>query len=337
MQPEWLHRSSAKWTGLIAGLVLLLLCVAASILFGVHSTNWREVVEAFTSFNGSNEHIIVRDVRVPRALIAAFVGGSLGICGVLLQSLTKNPLADAGIFGINAGASLLVVASFVLLGVSSLASFTWIAFLGAAVSCLFVFILGSAGRQGLTPLKITLAGAAITAFCSSLTNGMLIISGRAMEEVLFWMSGSVEGRSLSILLGLLPYMLAAWVVALLIASSVNTLMLGEDVARSLGQKTVLLKLTMGLLIVVLAGSSVAVAGPIGFVGLVIPHIARALVGRDTRWLVAYSALLGGILLLLADIASRFIAMPKEIPIGVMTAIFGVPFFIHAARKGLLRQ
>jgi len=322
---------------LIAGLVLLLLCVAASILFGVHSTNWREVVEAFTSFNGSNEHIIVRDVRVPRALIAAFVGGSLGICGVLLQSLTKNPLADAGIFGINAGASLLVVASFVLLGVSSLASFTWIAFLGAAVSCLFVFILGSAGRQGLTPLKITLAGAAITAFCSSLTNGMLIISGRAMEEVLFWMSGSVEGRSLSILLGLLPYMLAAWIVALLIASSVNTLMLGEDVARSLGQKTVLLKLTMGLLIVVLAGSSVAVAGPIGFIGLVIPHIARALVGRDTRWLVAYSALLGGILLLLADIASRFIAMPREIPIGVMTAIIGVPFFIHAARKGLLRQ
>jgi iron complex transport system permease protein len=322
---------------LIAGLVLLLLCVAASILFGVHSTNWREVVEAFTSFNGSNEHIIVRDVRVPRALIAAFVGGSLGICGVLLQSLTKNPLADAGIFGINAGASLLVVASFVLLGVSSLASFTWIAFLGAAVSCLFVFILGSAGRQGLTPLKITLAGAAITAFCSSLTNGMLIISGRAMEEVLFWMSGSVEGRSLSILLGLLPYMLAAWIVALLIASSVNTLMLGEDVARSLGQKTVLLKLTMGLLIVVLAGSSVAVAGPIGFVGLVIPHISRALVGRDTRWLVAYSALLGGILLLLADIASRFIAMPREIPIGVMTAIIGVPFFIHAARKGLLRQ
>nr|WP_285855285.1 iron ABC transporter permease [Paenibacillus cellulositrophicus] len=322
---------------MIAGLVLLLLCVAASILFGVHSTNWREVVEAFTSFNGSNEHIIVRDVRVPRALIAAFVGGSLGICGVLLQSLTKNPLADAGIFGINAGASLLVVASFVLLGVSSLASFTWIAFLGAAVSCLFVFILGSAGRQGLTPLKITLAGAAITAFCSSLTNGMLIISGRAMEEVLFWMSGSVEGRSLSILLGLLPYMLAAWIIALLIASSVNTLMLGEDVARSLGQKTVLLKLTMGLLIVVLAGSSVAVAGPIGFVGLVIPHISRALVGRDTRWLVAYSALLGGILLLLADIASRFIAMPREIPIGVMTAIIGVPFFIHAARKGLLRQ
>ncbi|GIO65374.1 FecCD family ABC transporter permease [Paenibacillus cookii] len=337
MQTVWLQKTTYKWIGLVAGIILLLLCVAASILFGVHATAWRQVWEAFTSYNGSTEHLIVREVRVPRALIAAFVGGSLGICGVLLQSLTKNPLADSGIFGINAGASLFVVASFVLFGVSSLTSFTWIAFMGAGVSCLFVFVLGSAGRQGLTPLKITLAGAAITAFCSSMTNGMLIISGRAMEEVLFWMSGSVEGRSLDILLRLLPYMLAAWVVSILISSSVNTLMLGDDVAKSLGQKTALLKLTMGVLIVVLAGSSVAVAGPIGFLGLVIPHIARTVVGKDIRWLIPYSAAMGGILLLLADIAARFIAMPREIPIGVMTAIIGVPFFIHAARKGLLKK
>ncbi len=261
MQTVWLQKTTYKWIGLVAGIILLLLCVAASILFGVHATAWRQVWEAFTSYNGSTEHLIVREVRVPRALIAAFVGGSLGICGVLLQSLTKNPLADSGIFGINAGASLFVVASFVLFGVSSLTSFTWIAFMGAGVSCLFVFVLGSAGRQGLTPLKITLVSAAITAFCSSMTNGMLIISGRAMEEVLFWMSGSVEGRSLDILLRLLPYMLAAWVVSILISSSVNTLMLGDDVAKSLGQKTALLKLTMGVLIVVLAGSSVAVAKP----------------------------------------------------------------------------
>ncbi len=284
MQCAWLHKKAHRWIGLFAGILLLLLCIAASIIFGVHSTSWRQVVDAFTSYNGSTEHIIVRDVRVPRALIAAFVGGSLGICGVLLQSLTKNPLADSGIFGINAGASLFVVAALVLFGVNSLASFTWIAFLGAGVSCLFVFILGSAGRQGLTPLKITLAGAAITAFCSSLSNGMLIIGDSAMEEVLFWISGSVEGRSLDILLNLLPYMIIAWIVALLIGSSINTLMLGDDVARSLGQKTVLLKLTMGLLIVILAGSSVAVAGPIGFVGLVIPHIARSIIGKDVRCL-----------------------------------------------------
>ncbi|CAM2812256.1 iron ABC transporter permease [Paenibacillus sediminis] len=337
MHSYLLHNNRYRWLGVFIGVLLALTGFAASVMFGVHKTEWHDTWQALIAFNGSNEQIIIRDVRIPRAFIGAFVGASLGICGVMLQSLTKNPLADSGIFGINAGAALFVVTSFVIFGVNSLTSFTWIAFLGAGVSCLLVFILGSVGRQGLTPLKITLAGAAIAALCSSLTNGMLIASNRAMEEVLFWMTGSVEGRSLDMLLKVAPYMAGAWIVSFFIGPAINTLLLGDDVAKSLGQKTALLKLLMGILIVILAGSSVAIAGPIGFIGLVIPHIARYLVGNDIRWLAIYSGLLGAILLLLSDIAARFIAAPGEMPIGVMTALIGVPFFVYAARKGLLQK
>ncbi|BFH69464.1 MAG: iron ABC transporter permease [Paenibacillus dendritiformis] len=337
MRTSWLSSSSAKWIGCIVGIFVLLGCIWASIVYGVFDTKLHHVWEALTDYQqyaGSNEHIVIREVRIPRALIAAAVGASLGISGVILQSLTKNPLADAGIFGINASSSLFVVFGFIFFQLNSLQSFTWLALAGACAGCLLVFLLGSSGGRQIHPIRMTLAGSAIAALSSSLTNGLLISNHRAMEEVLFWIAGSVEGRKLEVLVDVLPYMAIAWIGAWVLAKPMDTLNLGDDVAVSLGLKVAYIKWGMGLLIVMLAGSSVAVAGPIGFLGLVVPHIARSLVGIGMRWLVVYSGLIGAIVLLLADIGARFIAEPKEIPIGVMTAIIGVPFFVYAARKGV---
>ncbi|WP_018133467.1 FecCD family ABC transporter permease [Effusibacillus pohliae] len=325
----------------IFGLFLLFLifigAVLASIVFGVMDISWKSAIEAYTQFHGTNEQIVIREARVPRALIAAAVGASLGIAGALLQAMTKNPLADLSIFGINSGASFFVVVAVSLFSVSSLTQFTWIAFVGAALSGMAVYFLGSIGKDGLSPVKLTLAGAAMTALFSSLTHGLLAANEKTLEEVLFWLAGSVAGRKLEMLWTVLPYMIVAWLLALVIAGPINLLMMGEDVAKGLGQRTLLVKIATGLLIVLQAGSSVAVAGPIGFVGLVIPHIARFLVGIDTRWVVAYSGLLGAVLLLGADVSARLIAMPKEMPLSVMTALIGTPFFLYAARKGLARS
>ncbi len=332
-----LHNRILKIAGIPAALLLLVIALLASINFGVADTDWRSIIEAYSQFNGTNEHLIIQQVRVPRALIAGAVGLSLGICGAVIQALTRNPLADVGIMGLNSGASLLVVAAVTFLSITSLSEYVWFAFLGAALSGVAVYALGSIGRDGLTPVKITLAGAAIGALASSFTHTILIANEKTMQEVLFWLAGSVEGRKLELLAQVFPYMAVAWVGAYLIAGPVHTLLLGDDVATGLGQRTVLVKLATGLLIVVLAGSSVAVAGPILFVSLVTPHLARSLVGPETRWVVVYSGLIGAVLLIAADIASRFIAMPREIPIGVMTALIGTPFFIYAARKGTFKK
>jgi iron complex transport system permease protein len=324
----------AKLLGLFLGLLLLLYLSYASLVFGVVDTSWQTAIEAYTHFNGTNEHIVIKEVRVPRVLNALAVGASLGIAGALLQSLTRNPVADAELFGLNAGAALFVVIAVTFFSISSLTEFTWIAFLGSAVSGLVVYLLGSFGRDGLTPVKLTLAGAAITALAASARHGMLVLNEKALDEVLFWLSGSVGGRKLEFLEAVFPYMTAAWLMAFLLARPIQTLLMGEDVAKGLGQRTMLVKILTGAVIVLLSGSSVAVAGPIGFVGLVTPHLARYLVGIDTRWVFLYSGLLGSVLLLVADIGARFIAMPSEVPIGVMTALVGVPFFIYVARKGL---
>jgi iron complex transport system permease protein len=322
-----------KIVGLILGLFLLLIVMCASLVYGYADTSWKMVWYSFHGYDGSNEHIIIQTVRLPRTLIAATVGASLAIAGALMQALTKNPLAEPYIFGVNAGAGFFVVLAVTLFSVSSLQVFTWIAFLGAALAAFLVYFISSFGREGLTPMKLTLAGAAIAALFSSLTQGFLVINELALDQVLFWLAGSVQGRKLEMLTGVFPYLLAGWIGALLVAGKINILMMGDDVAKGLGLKTGTIKMFMAIFIILLAGGSVAVSGPIGFVGLVIPHLARFLVGIDHRWILPYSAVLGGILLLLADICARYVVMPEEVPVGVMTAMIGTPFFIYIARRG----
>ncbi|TFH61740.1 FecCD family ABC transporter permease [Peribacillus frigoritolerans] len=328
-----LKNSWQKWMGLFITILLLLFLLCSSIVYGYTDTTWKMAIDAFTNFNGTNEHIVIQSVRLPRALIASAIGASLAISGVLMQTLTKNPLASPDIFGVNAGAGLAVVTGVTVFGISNLQVFTWLSFLGAAIAAISIFMIGSMGRGGLTPMKLTLAGAAMTAMVASLTQGLLVSNEALLEQVLFWLAGSVSGRSLDNLVAVLPYLAVGWVLALIMSGKMNVLSMGEDVAKGLGLNIVFLKLVLGLAIILLSGGSVAVAGPIGFIGIVVPHLTRSIVGIDHRWLIPFSGLFGAVLLIAADVISRYILMPREVPVGVMTAIIGTPFFIYIARKG----
>ncbi len=258
------------------------------------------------------------------------VGASLGVAGAIMQGLTRNPLAEPGILGINSGAALAVVGAVFWLDHPSVSVYTSCGLLGAGVSAIAVYTLGSFGPGGLTPLKLTIAGAALSALFSSLTTTILILNQRTLDEIRFWLAGSLAGRDLNLLLQIFPYILLGLGVAIALSKALTVISLGEDVAKGLGQRTATIKVLAAGCVVLLAGSSVAIAGPIGFVGLLVPHIARFLVGIDYRWILPYTAVLGGILLLVADMIARNAIAPQEFPVGVMTAFIGAPFFIYLA-------
>jgi iron complex transport system permease protein len=304
----------------------------ASIVFGAATLASTDILAALFAFDSSStNHLIVRSLRIPRALIAALVGAALAVAGALMQGLTRNPLADPGILGIETGAALGVVGAVLFLDISSLYLYALFAFAGAALTASAVYALGSLGRGGPTPLKITVAGAAVTALLSSLTTGILVLNQRTLEEVRFWLAGSVAGRDMTLLTQAAPYLLAGLVLALALGRRITTLSLGDDVARGLGQRTGWVKGMAALATVLLAGGAVAVAGPIGFIGLVVPHVARMLVGVDYRWILPYAAVIGAIFLVCADVAARLLLRPLELPVGVMTALIGGPFFVYLVR------
>ena len=318
--------------GLLACGVGLAMCLLASVRFGAAEIGTTDVVSAFVDSDGSEEDLIIRTLRVPRALIAALVGGALGVSGAILQGLARNPLAEPGILGINAGAALAVVLSVFLLGAASLTVYALLAFVGAGVAWAVVLSVGSLGRGGMTPIKLTVAGAALEALLTSLMLALLILSQQTLDEVRFWLAGSIAGRDLTLLLQVAPYAFAGLFLAFALGRRITTLTLGEDVATGLGQRTVWTKLGAAVAVVLLAGSAVAVAGPIVFAGLIVPHVARFFVGVDYRWILPYSALLGAVLLVSADIAARLVLRPQELPVGVMTALVGAPFFIYLVRR-----
>ncbi len=319
--------------GLLISLLALAAAMMGSIAFGVTNIPLTEVWNSFAHYNGGNEHLIILTARVPRALIAAAVGASLAVAGALMQVITRNPIASPSTLGVNAGAAFFIIMAAGWLGVDGLQAFTLVALIGAAVSGGIVFMLGSIGRDGMTPVKITLAGASMAAFFHSLTQGLMLSDGKMFDQVLIWLVGSVAGRDLNQVNAVWPYMAAGMLIALLLGRHLNALSMGDDIAQSLGQKTALIKLLAAAAVILLAGGSVAAAGPIAFIGIIIPHIVRYFIGNDYRWILPYSAVLGAILLVTADLGSRYIAMPKEVPVGVMTAIIGVPFFVYIARKG----
>lgn len=333
MNPLLLQRK-LKVSGLLIGLCILGLVFVLSMVMGQVPTPFKTVIEAFTNYKpSSTEHIIITTTRISRSSVATLIGAALAISGALMQALTRNPLASPSIFGINSGALFAVVFATVFLSINSLFQLMWIAFLGGAVAAVMVFFLGSLGKDSLSPIKIILAGAAITAFFSSFTQGLLVMDEQSLEGVLFWIGGSVSGRSLDLILPIVPFMISAGIIALFLGSSINILTSGEDIAKGLGQQVLLVKLLMGIVIILLAGGSVAIGGSIGFIGLIVPHLVRVLVGIDYRWIIPYCAVYGGTLLLVADVVARIVIIPEEMPIGVMTAIIGVPFFIYIARRG----
>ena len=326
----------SKWLGLFLGLGLLLICLTVSITLGAADIAPRTVFNALFHFGGSFNDLIIRTVRLPRVLAGVLVGAALAVAGAIMQGLTRNPLADPGILGIEAGAAFAVVLAVLTLGSPPLSTYALFASIGAAGAAAFVYTLGSLGRGGATPLKLTLAGAVFTAFISSFTTAILIMDQTTLDQVRFWTAGSLAGRDLSLVGQVAPFIFVGLALALLMGRQITTLSFGDDVAAGLGQNTVAIKLLAAAAVVLLAGGAVALAGPIGFVGLVAPHIVRFFIGVDYRWILPYSALLGGVLVTLADIGARLIIRPQELPVGVIMALVGAPFFIYLARYWVRR-
>jgi iron complex transport system permease protein len=325
-------RGQLRTAGLLAALVLLVAASAASIAIGSIQVALGDVVEALVDPKATDEHVIVRDVRVPRTLVGIAVGASLGVAGGLLQGLTRNPLADPRILGLEAGAAFAVVAAIFLLGVTSIAGYAWFALAGTAVAGAVVYALGASGGSRAAPITLAIAGAAVTALLTALTAAILVLDIQTLDQFRFWIAGSIAGRDLSVLAGALPFMAAGMLLAFGSARALNAQALGEDVARSLGQRVGRARAAAAAGSVLLSGAAVAVAGPVGFIGLTVPHVARAITGPDYRWVLPYCAVLGSILILVADVIGRVIAPPSEVPVGIVMAAIGVPAFIAIVRR-----
>jgi iron complex transport system permease protein len=317
--------------GLLCSGLLLLVCLVCSVTLGARDIPLATILTSFTTFDQSFDHLVIQTVRLPRSLMALAVGAALAVSGALMQGLTRNPLAETGILGIEAGGALAVVATLFLVDSPSLGLQTGMALLGAATAGFVVYGLGSLGRGGATPLNLTVAGAALTALISSMTTAVLIVSQRTFEEIRFWLAGSLAGRDFDLFLQVLPLIVVGLALAFLLGSQITTLSLGEEVAVSLGQNTLAIKLLTATSVVLLAGSSVAIAGPIGFVGLIVPHMVRFYIKTDYRWILPYTAIVGAMLMLLSDIGARILLKPQELPVGVMTALVGAPLFVYLAK------
>lgn len=317
--------------GLGIGVLLLVICFVFSLTLGAADISPDEVLRALVAFDGSTNHLIITTVRLPRTLIALAVGASLAVAGAIMQGLTRNPLADPGILGVEIGAALAVVVATFVFNISSLSVYAWFAFLGAAIVAILVYLIASLSPGGVNPLNLTIAGAVFSALIGTFISGILIVSQRTLEEIRFWLAGSVAGRDIELLLQVLPYLTVGLVLALALGRQITTLGLGDDVAQGLGQNTAWVKGLGVVSAVLLAGGSVAIAGPIGFVGLVIPHMARFLVGADYRWILPYSAIFGAVLLTVSDVAARLVLRPQELPVGLIMPLIGAPLFLHLVR------
>lgn len=328
-------KPTAGLAALLAGAVLAGL---ASLAFGSLSISLDDVVHAFTDFDDSDAQVIVRDVRGPRTLVALAVGAALGASGAVAQGVTRNPLADPGILGISLGASFFVVAAIFVLGIGSAIGYVWFAFLGSVVAGVIVYGLGATGPGNrAAPINLALAGAAVAALFGAMTSAVLVTDTRTLDQFRFWVVGSVADRGLDTLAVAGPFMAVGLAGALLAGRALNALALGEDVAQALGQRVARTRTALLASFVLLSGGAVAVAGPIAFVGLIVPHIARGMVGGDYRWIVPYSALIGAILITVADVAGRLVARPGEVQVGIVMAVIGVPVFIALVRRRRLAE
>lgn len=324
------RRLAAVLTG---GLVLLVLAALASILVGASDLSPGTVLGALLHYDpSSTDHLVVVEKRLPRTLLGILVGAALGLAGAVAQGLTRNPIADPGLLGVSSGASLFVVLGVSLVGATTLSGYVWFAFLGAALASVLVYSVSAMGREGATPVKLALVGSAVSAACASLITAIVLTDSQVLNSVRFWQVGAIAGRGYDVLWPMLPALLAGTVLCLVLGRQLNGLSLGDDVARGLGQRVGLTRLLGATAIVLLCGSATAAAGPIAFVGLAVPHVARALVGPDYRRVLAVSAVVGPVMLLVCDIIGRVVAPPGELEVGVVTALVGAPFFIALVRR-----
>lgn len=333
----WLRRRSLRAAGLALAIGLLVLAVLLSLAVGARNIDTMTVLHALFSNDGSDEALIVRTLRVPRTIVGLAVGAAIGLAGAVIQGLTRNPLADPGLLGVEAGAALSVVVAIHFFGIGSMLGYVWFGLIGAALAGALVYGLGSIGRGGATPLRLVLAGAALTMVLASFTSTLLLLDQQALDQIRFWQAGSLAGRELEVAAYVAPFIGVGVILALLSSRGLNALSLGDEVARGLGQSIARTRAMSALSIVLLCGAATAAAGPIGFVGLAVPHIARAFTGPDHRWLLPYSMVLAPAVLLLADVVGRVVLRPGELQVGIVTAVVGAPVFILLARRTKLRS
>ncbi|WP_182376812.1 iron chelate uptake ABC transporter family permease subunit [Nocardioides sp. WS12] len=318
--------STSRALILVGALVLVLFGVVLSLALGVREVaigeSWRALTDPVA---GNVDHAVIRGQRVPRTIIALLAGTALGLAGVLAQGITRNPLADPGLLGLNAGAALGIVVAATAFGVISPVGAVWFAFLGAAIAAITVFAIGH-GR----PVQLALAGATLTALLTPISNLVLFRDIDAFNSLRFWAVGALNGRDLAAVEVLWPFIAAGAAIGLFSAHRLNGLALGDDVAAALGQSVGTTRAIAGLAIICLAGTATALAGPIALVGLAVPHAARRLVGTDYRWIVPLCALLGPVMLLTADIIGRLVKA-DELEAGVVAALIGAPVLIAVAR------
>lgn len=306
--------------------------MALSISFGAADIKLSVVWEAIFNFNPElTPHQIIWEIRLPRILGGAMVGACFAVAGAIMQGMTRNPLADSGLLGLNAGAGFALAICFAFFPGMPYMYIILYSFLGAGLGVLLVYGFGAASKSGLTPLRLVLAGAAVSAMLSALSEGIALYF-KIGQDLAFWTAGGVAGTKWSQLEVMFPWVLAALIAGIIISRSITLLSLGEDIAVGLGQRTGLIKLVGLIVVLILAGTAVSVVGAVGFVGLIIPHLTRKLVGVDYRWIIPCSAVMGSLLLVFADLAARMINPPYETPIGALVALIGVPFFLYLARK-----
>jgi iron complex transport system permease protein len=327
------RRLRAAW--LLVSIAVLAALMLTSITVGSREVGWSDILAALGgSAEGFGQASVVK--RIPRTVLAVIAGAALGMSGAAMQGATRNPLADPGVLGINMGASLAVVIGLAFFGLDGAATVIWVAITGAGLAAVFVYAVGSLGRGGATPLKLALAGAATSAALTSFISALVLPRNDIAEGVRSWQIGGVGGAAFSSVEQVLPFLLVGFAICLLSARGLNSLALGDDLAAGLGERVAIARGSAALGAVILCGATTAVTGPIGFVGLVVPHAVRLLVGIDHRWLMPFSAVLGAILLTGADVLGRIVARPGEVDVGIITALIGAPFFIYIVRRQKVR-
>ncbi|MEU7060881.1 iron chelate uptake ABC transporter family permease subunit [Streptomyces sp. NPDC046197] len=322
-------RRAVRAVGLAAAAAILLLVALASIAIGAKELSLAQVWHGLFLNSGTYGDVVVGE-RLSRTLLGLLAGAALGLAGAVLQALTRNPLADPGLLGINAGASAAVVTAITYFGVTSLSGYVWFAFLGASAVGALVWFLG--GSRGATPVRLALAGTAISAALYGYLQAVMIMDGAALGKMRFWTVGSLASATDAIIVQVLPFLAGGTVLALLLARPLNALAMGDDTARALGADLNRTRALSMLAATVLCGAATAACGPIVFVGLMVPHVVRSFTGPDLRWILPYATVLSPVLLLGADVLGRIVARPAELQVGVVTAIIGGPVFILLVRR-----
>ena len=331
-RPGVAQTNATRLLWLLVAIGVLVAVLVASIAVGSKDIPVTTVLDALFAYDDSDDHAIIQALRVPRTLMGLAVGAALGMAGALIQALTRNPLADPGILGVNAGAAFFVVLAVGLFGLTSIQSYIWFAFLGAILTTVLVYAVGSAGRGGATPVRLTLAGVAIGAVLSGISSGITLLNPSTFDRMRQWGAGSLVAPGYETLWAVLPFIAIGLAIAALVARPLNAVALGDDLAAALGASIVRTRVLVVVATTLLAGAATAAAGPIGFVGLMVPHVARWIVGPDQRWIFLFTVVLAPILLLTADIVGRVVMRPGELQVGIVTAFVGAPVLILLARR-----